>query len=165
MKSMSITTTLVYDIRPVAEVSPVDGGLRIAFEDGAIAFLDAAHPTFEVLRLHAESNRGRPVSVGVVLDAGGRIVDLNTAHDTTVQSIQECPDDYNRLKVAFWAYSPVCYLTRDHPEFERIRETLTKIAGTPTVVWVANHSEMMEGEPAADGECEIWWKILDVRPA
>src|SRR5579862_9324834 len=159
---MSITTTLVYDIRHVAGVHPVDGGLRIEFADGAGAFLDAAHPNFEVLRLHAESNQGRPVPVGVVLDAGGRIVDLNTAHDTAVQSVQECPGDYDRLKVAFWAYSPVCYLTRDHPEFERIRSMLSEAAGTPAMVWIANHSEMIEEEPTNGGESEIWWKILDV---
>jgi hypothetical protein len=162
----SVTANLVYDIRFVAEVREVDGGLRINFRDGATAFLEASHPHFQVLRLHAEWNQGRPVAIGAVLDADGRIVDLNTAHDTTVQAVQECPEDCNRLKVAFLGYSPVCYLTRDHPEFNRLRSILTKAAGTSTVVWVANRSEMVESEPTTDdGEFEVWWKIMDVRPA
>jgi hypothetical protein len=162
---MSIATSLVYDILFIADVTPADHGLQIAFRDGSIAFLDAAHPNFDVLRIHAESNRGRPVPVGVVLDAGGRIVDLNTAHDTAVQFIQDCPEDPNRLKVAFWGYSPVCYLTRDHPELERIRATLSRAMATQALVWVANHSEMVKDEPTtAEGEFEIWWKIMDVRP-
>jgi hypothetical protein len=161
---VSTTATLVYDIRLVAGVSQVEGGLQIAFGDGTVALLDACHPNFDVLRIHAQANQGRPVPVGVVLDGAGQIVDLNTAHDTAVQSVQDCLDDHHRVKVAFWGYSPVCYLTRDHPEFERIQATLTKAVGTQAAVWVANHSTMIEDAPAADdSEVEIWWKIMDVR--
>jgi hypothetical protein len=117
-----------------------------------------------VLRIHAESNAGKATPIGLVLDSSGRVADLNTAHDTTVQSVAECPEDYDRLKVAFWGYGPVCYLTRDHPEFQRLRSILTQAAETQNVVWVANHSEMVESEPAEDGaEFEVWWKIMDVR--
>src|SRR5258708_7802266 len=107
---MRVSTSLVYDIRFVANVTPVEDGLRIAFRDGSSALLDASHPHYDVLRIHAESNYGKPTPIGLVLDSSGRIADLNTAHDTTVQSILECPEDYNRLKVTFWGYSPVCYL-------------------------------------------------------
>jgi hypothetical protein len=162
---MSIATAVVHDIRPVAEVAPVEGGLRITFRDGTTAFLDGSHSNFELLRIHAVSNQGGAVPVGVVLDADGGIVDLNTAHDASVQFVQEVPEDNNRLKVAFWGYSPVCYLSREHPEFDRLYSTLTAAAGTRTMLWVANYSEMVEDQPKTpDGEYEIWWKIMDVRP-
>jgi hypothetical protein len=163
---MRVSTSLLYDIRFITNVTPAEDGLRIALRDGSSALLDASHPHFGVLRIHAESNCGKPTPIGLVLDSSGRIVDLNTAYDTTVQSITECPEDYDRLKVAFWGYSPVCYLTRDHAEFQRLRSILTQAAGTQKVVWVANHSDMIESEPADDdGEYEVWWKIMDVRLA
>jgi hypothetical protein len=62
--------------------------------------------------------------------------EVSHAHDTGVHAIREDADDPSRLAVWFWGYSPVCYLTGDHPEFDRIR---------------------------IEGETEIWWKILDVR--
>ena len=71
--------------------------------------------------------------VGVVLDAEGRVVDLNAAHDTPVRHVRAVPEDSNRLEVAFWAYSPICVLTHDHPEFERIHATLAEVAGKSKV--------------------------------
>jgi hypothetical protein len=148
----------------ITEVTPVSGGTRIAFGNGTTAFLAASHPSFEILRIHAESSRGRPVPVGVVLDAGGGVVDLNTAHDTSVQSVQELPEDPGRLKVAFWGYSPICYVCRDHPEFDRIHSTLVNAADTRALVWVAHYSGMVEDQPKTDeSEYEVWWKIMDVR--
>jgi hypothetical protein len=162
---MAIAMSLVYDIRLVTAVNPVNGGLEIIFRGGTVAFLLSGHPNFEILRLHAESQLGQPVPLGLLLDADSRVIDLNIAHDTSVQSIQECPEDPNRLKVAFWGYSPVCYLTRDHPDFDRIRATVWRAAGTRTMLWVVHHSEMVADEPKTqDGEFEVWWKILDVRP-
>jgi hypothetical protein len=162
---MTVATTLRYDICQVTQVSPVSDGLRITFADGSNAFLDAGHPNFDVLRINAEWACRYSKPVGVIVDPDGRIVDLYAANDTTVRYIQEDATDHNRLTVAFWAFGPICYLTRDHPEFERIRATLTEAAGTSQRVWFANHSEMVHGEPTTqDGEFEIWWKIMDVRP-
>jgi hypothetical protein len=104
--------------------------------------------------------------VGVVLDADGRVVDLNAAHDTPVRHVHELTGDGNCLEVAFWAYSPICGLTRDHPEFERIRATLAEAAGKQALVWVATYTEeMVEGEPDEDGLIPAYPKIMDVRMA
>lgn len=162
---MTVATSLTYDIRLVAEVVPADGGLEIRFRGGASAFLDASHPNFAVARITVESRCGRTMAVGVILDAEHRLVDLNAAHDTTVSFIQEDPEDPTRFRVGFWGYSPLCYLTRDHPEFERIHSLLASAAGSARTVWVANHSEMVLTEPQGDVEGECWWKIMDVRLA
>ncbi len=161
---MTVATTLIHDIRHVAEVTPVDGGLEIRFGSGAPAFLDAGHPNFAVCRITAEAHSGQPRPVGVILDAEHRIVDLNAAHDTTVSFIREVPNDRSRFMVGLWGYSPICYLTRDHPNFERIRSLLASAAGTSRKVWLANHSEMIVTE-AQGAEGETWWKIMDVRLA
>jgi hypothetical protein len=163
---MTVATRLTYGIRLVSEVIPANGGLRIEFPDGSSAFLDATHPHFAVCRINAESRRGRPMPVGVVVDADGRVVDLNAAHDTPVRHVREFAGDSNRLEVAFWAYSPICALTRDHPEFERIHTTLAEAAGKPAMLWVSAHSEeMVEGEPDEDGLIPAYPKIMDVRLA
>jgi hypothetical protein len=60
----------------------------------------------------------------------------------------------------------MCYLAKDHPEFDRLHASLAAAAGTPAQLWVANYSQMVKDEPTSDeGEFEIWWKIMDVRPA
>ena len=92
---MTVATGLTYAIRSVAEVTPVNDGLRLLFRDGSSAFLDATHPNFAVCRINAESRRGRPTPVGVVLDAEGRVIDLNAAHDTPVRHIREFATDSN----------------------------------------------------------------------
>src|SRR5262245_40618309 len=122
---MTVETRLTYSISLVADVIPASGGLQIRFRDGSSAFLDAAHPHFAVCRINAESRRGTSMPVGVVLDVDGRVVDLNAAHDTPVRYLREFERDSNHLEVAFWAYSPICGLSRDHPEFERICATLS----------------------------------------
>lgn len=159
---MSVATTTGYDIRCVADVVTAEGGVLISFRDGSVAHLDASHPNFELLRIHAESARGGPAPVGVVLEGGNRVVDLNTAHDTTVRFVREDPANPNVLEVAFWGYSPACCLMRDHSEFERLCATLTGAAGTNCMLWVANHSEMVEVE--LDGDPALCWRIMDVRP-
>ena len=60
--------------------------------------------------------------------------------------------------VAFWAFCAVCYLTRDHPEFDRILATLWAAAGTQQRVVFAIFTWPVESET------ETWNKILDVRP-
>jgi hypothetical protein len=162
---MTVATSLIFDIRQIAGLATVEEGVEIKFEDGTLAFLDAAHPNFAVCRITAESHAGRARPVGLVLDAERRVIDLNAAHDTTVRFVREDTEDRNRLMVGFWGYSPICYLTRDHPEFERIHSQLAAAVDTDRRVWVANHSEMVVTEPQGDVEGETWWKILDVRPA
>ncbi len=91
-------------------------------------------------------------------------MDLNAAHDTPVRHVREFAEDSNCLEVAFWAYSPICVLTRDHLEFERIHATLAEAAGKPTMLWIATYSEeTVEGEPDEDGLIPAYPKIMDVR--
>ena len=87
----------------------------------------------------------------------GRLVEVSHVHDTCVHSVREDEEDKSRLAVWFWEYSPVCYLTRDHPEFDRIRATLEQAAASGRRVWLANRMHLVESET------EIWWKIMDVR--
>jgi hypothetical protein len=161
------TTTLSYAILPVVRLEAVEGGLAITFGNGSAGFLAADHPNFAVVRIHAEAGCRRPFPpVGCLLDADGRILDLCSAHDTGVRSVRDCPADPSRCEVSFWAYSPVCALARDHPEFERIYSTLTEAVKTSHMVWVAPHSqEVVGGEPDEDGLIPTYPKIMDVRPA
>ncbi len=161
---MSVVTAPKYGVRWVAEVRRAATGVCIVFRDGSTACLDASHPNFAHLRQLAEwAVQGR--AVGVVTDGSDRLGDLNAAYDTTVYWIREFPTDPNRFRVAFWAYSPLCALTRDHPEFDRICATLTAAAGTPQMVWVVTHSEeTVEGEPDEEGLVAALPKIMDVRP-
>src|SRR5262249_42493884 len=91
-------------------------------------------------------------------DGEGRILELSHAHETCVNSIREVGEDPSRLAVWFWEYSPICYLTRAHPDFDRIRATLEQAATSGNRVWLPNRMHLVEDET------EIWWKILDVRP-
>ena len=162
---MKVATKLSYAIRWVSEVMPADGGLRLTFRDGSSAFLEASHPRFAVCRINAESRRGQAMPVGVVLDGQGRVIDLSAAHDTPVRHVREPARGSDFLEVAFWAYSPICGLSREHPEFERLGATLAEAAGTPKLLWVATHSaETVEGEPDEDGLIPAYPTILDVRP-
>jgi hypothetical protein len=92
------------------------------------------------------------------MNGHGRLLEMNLAHDSAVDSVRADEEDPSRLAIWFWAYSPVCYLTRDHPEFDRIRATLEQAATSGGRVWLANHMHLVESET------EIWLKILDVRP-
>src|SRR6476659_8603320 len=108
---MLITTAPAYSIRLIDEISRTDGGARITFQDGSRAHLESSHASFEHLLWLAEWSRpNRPI--GVVTDASSRIVDLNSVHDTGVAWVCEFPADRTRFRVAFWAYSPICGLTR-----------------------------------------------------
>jgi hypothetical protein len=159
---MPLTTTLVFDIRPLADVQHCDGAVKLTFGDGSVAYLEETNPTFDTLVVLLEC--GSPSQpVGVVLDAADRVVDLNEAYEVTVRSICVSPDSLDRLKVSFWGFSSVCYLAKDHPEFERLRATLTGAATTSARLWVANHSQMVKERVTNGAESEIWWKIMDAR--
>jgi hypothetical protein len=162
---MAVTTSLVFDIRPIASVQRCDGSVQLTFRDGSVARLDASHPHFDTLMVFLESEAHRCRPVGLVLAASAQVIDLNEAHDVTVRYIRDNDETPDRLKVALWGFSPMCYLARDHPEFERIRSTLAAAAGAPARLWLANHSQMVQDEPTTNGgEFEMWWKIMDVRP-
>ena len=97
--------------------------------------------------------------VGLLVNEAGELIELNYTHQSAVRHVHPDEDDPNRLLIEFWAYSPICYLTRDHPEFERIKNTLEHAVVTEEQVILANYPHMVEGET------ETWWKILDIRPA
>jgi len=162
---MTATSTLIYDVQRIVDVQRLDGVVRITFHNGQIGQLSAEHPNFEILMIHVESELRERYPVGVFLDATGHVVDLCGAHETAVQSIKEDPEDRNSFLARFWGYSPVCCLSRDHPEFERIHATLVEAAGTQHRVWVATHStERVEGPVDEEGFIPAYPKILDVRP-
>lgn len=161
---MSVTAAVNSGVRSVSDVRRTDTGVCVTFRDGSTACLDASHPNFAHLRELAEwAMQGRVV--GVVTDGRGQLVDLNAAHDTTVYWVREFPTDPSRFRVAFWAYTPLCALTREHPEFDRIYATLTAAAGTQQMVWVVTHSgETVDDELDEDGLVAALSKIMDVRP-
>jgi hypothetical protein len=152
------TTCQVYDIQRVTEVVPCDEGHRVTFQGGLTATLSADHPDRDLLLAKAERHIHWPEPVGMLIDANGRIIDLNHTYQVSVCYVRDDKEDPNRLMVAFWGYCAICYLTRDHPEFERIRTTLMEALASATEVVFANHCWPIEGET------EIWNKLLDVRP-
>jgi hypothetical protein len=152
------TATQTTGIQTVAEVRSVDGDVELTLSDGVKARLSADHPNHASILRQAEWSLcdGRPM--GVLLDSAGRIVDLKHAVQTSVRRVQDCEEDPNRLEVGFWGYSPVCYVTRDHPDFERIRTTLEQAVESGKPVWLATYTW------PETSETEIWVKIMDVRP-
>src|SRR5260370_15266743 len=161
---MLATTNLVLKTQTIHDVLRTAEAVCITLRDGSMARLERNHPNFDVLMIYVESDLRRRRPVGLVMDSSGRIIDIGAAHDTPVRSVQEFPNDSNRFQVGFWAYSPVCGLTRDQPEFERIHGTLTKAIQTGQMVWVVTHSqEVVEGEPDEDGSIPAYPTIMDVR--
>jgi hypothetical protein len=152
------TTAPVFDIQTVRTSQPSNGAVVVAFGSGLAARVPPDHPDRDLMLRDAEDSFQRRRPVGILVDGDGRLLELSPAHDTGVYSVREDEEDRSRLAVWFWGYSPVCYLTRDHPEFERIRATLEQAAASGGRVWLANRMRMVEGDT------EIWWKILDVRP-
>lgn len=161
---MLVKTAPAYGIHQVVEVGRADGDARLTFEDGGSARLSSSHPDFEHLLWLAEWSRsGRPL--GVVTGGSHWVTDLNAAHATGVAWLRELPTNPGRFRVAFWAYNPICGLTRDHPEFERIHATLAGAARTQERLWVATHSEeTVEDQPDEQGLTAALPKIMDVRP-
>jgi hypothetical protein len=153
------TTEQVYDIQTVSEVQPCNGAVAIAFRSGLRATLPAGHPGQKVMLQTVERSLRQQEPVGVVTDRSGRLLEVNHTYRSTVRFVREDEEDSSRITVAFWAFSPVCYLTRDHPAFERIHATLGQAVASGGQVWFANFPQLVEGE------AEAWWKIMDVRPA
>jgi hypothetical protein len=127
---MLTTTNVVFKLQPIQDLQRTADAVWITFRDGSVARLDVEHPNFDALMIYVESDWRRSRPVGVILDPSGRVLDLGAAHDTPVRSVQEFPNDPTRFQVGSWAYSPVCALTGDQPEFERTHATLVKAAAT-----------------------------------
>jgi hypothetical protein len=160
-----LTTNLVLETQPLEEIRRTDEAVWITLRDGSVARLDLEHPHFDLLMIYVESELRRSRPVGLVMDPSRRVIDIGAAHDTPVRSVRPLVSDPNRFEVCFWGYSPVCGLTRDQPDFERIHATLTQAAQTGQMVWVAIHSqEVVEGEPDEDGLIPGYPRIMDVRP-
>ena len=161
---MIISAAPTYAIGVLLDLRRSDKGMQMTFQDGSVYHLDEHHPSFGRLLWLAEWSRsGR--HVGVAADVTGRIHDLNAAHDTGVAWLRELPSDPDRIRVAFWAYSPLCGLTRNHPEFNRIHATLAAAAGTTQPLWVATFTEeTVDDEPDEEGMIAALPKIMDVRP-
>jgi hypothetical protein len=156
MRAYTIHPT--YDIQRVREVRPCDGGTQLVFLTGLSVCLWKEHPEYERILHQARSSLQYGAPVGLMTGETGELVELNYTHQSAVRHVRPDEDDPSRLMVEFWAYSPICYLTKDHPEFERIKHTLERAATMDEQVLVANHMRMVEGET------ETWWKIMDVRP-
>jgi hypothetical protein len=152
------TACQVHDIQPVVNMLPCDGAWKLTFPNGWEVTLSADHPDYELLVGKAQRSMHRRKPVGVAVDANGRLIDLNHTYQVSVSWVRDDAEDSNRVMVAFWGFSAICYLTRDHPEFERIRATLTDALASGGQVVFANYSWPIEGET------EIWNKLLDVRP-
>jgi len=148
-----------YDIQRVREVLPCDGGMQVVFSTGLSVCVSKEHAEYERLLRQARSSLEYGVPVGIMVSDAGVLVEVNDTHQSAVRHVRPDDDDPNRLMVEFWAYSPICYLATDHPEFERIKQTLQRAAAKDDQVIFANHRHMVEKET------ETWWKLMDVRQA
>jgi hypothetical protein len=148
-----------YDIQRVRDILPCDGGTQVVFPTSLSACLRRGHPDYERILHHARGSLQDGSPVAVLVNEGGELVQLNYTHRSAVRHVRPDDEDPTRLMVEFWVYSPICYLTKDHPEYERIKHTLEHAAASNTQVIFANHMHMIEGK------AETWWKLMDVRPA
>jgi hypothetical protein len=148
-----------YDIQRVREVQPCDGGTQVVFETGRSACVRKEHPDYERLLHQARGSLQYRTPAGLMISDAGELVELTDTRQSAVRQVRPDEEDLSRLLVEFWAYSPICYLTKDHPDFERLAQTLERAAATDKPVTFANHRHMVEGET------ETWWKLMDVRAA
>ena len=147
-----------FEILRVTQLQAGEGAVKLVFEGGLTAAFPADHPDRDhfVREVEYSIRHGQPVGIG--LDRAGNIVDLHHTTDVLVELVREDKEDPDRLAVGFWGFCAVCYLVRDHPDFERIRDTLKEAATTRRRLWFANYSW-----PEQSGT-EIWNRIMDVRP-
>jgi hypothetical protein len=153
------TTSQVFDIQRVRTIQSSNGALVVVLGSGLVARFPPDHPDRDRMLREAEDSMQPGRSVAVLVGGAGHLLELSHAQDTRVNSFREDGEDPGRLAVWCWEFSPVCYLTRDHPEFDRIRRALAEAAGSGRRVWLVNRMHLVEGDT------EIWWKILDVCPA
>lgn len=152
------TATPAAELKTVASIEMQNGAVELVFAHGPKVNLAADHPDREAILNDANRSLRYRQPVGLQLDSAGRLLDLRYAIQTSVHRVLDCEEDPNRLEVWFWGYSPVCYVRRDHPDFERIRTTLEHAVASGNRVWLATHTW------PETSETEIWMKIMDVRP-
>jgi len=133
--------------------------MQVVFSNGLSVCVRKEHPEYERLLHQARSSLQYGAPVGIVVSDTGALVELNDTHQSAVRHVRPDEDDPSRLMVECWAYSPICYLTQNHPEFERIKQTLERAVALDEQVVFANHGHMVEGDT------ETWWKLMDVRQA
>jgi hypothetical protein len=148
-----------YHIERVREVAPCAGGTQIVLAGGLSVCLRAEHPDYERMLRQTRSSQASGEPVGCVVGETGELRELNYTHQSAVRYMRPMEDDASRLMVAFWQYSPICYLKRSHPEFERIKYTVEQAITKDEQVILANHMHPIEGET------EIGYSIMDLRSA
>jgi hypothetical protein len=141
----------------VCTVVPCREKTTITLDSGRTAWISAGAPSAPQLVAGADAARRTGEPIGVLLSKAGEVLDLAPAHVSTVAFVRQDEDHADRWLVGFWAFTTLCYLTHDHPDFERLKRILEAAAGTETRVVFANHSQPVEDED------EVWWRLLDVR--
>jgi hypothetical protein len=144
-------------------IDSVTGGLSISFYRGLKARLRDDHAEHDIILRTVNYSHAHHYMVGVAVNPEGNVVDLRHAAESHVHSVREDEEEApNRLEVALWANSPVCYLRKDHADFERIRRTLEEAMISGDSVWYATYSDPEEVE--AKNETWIGMRIMDIRP-
>jgi hypothetical protein len=154
---MNETATMLFDIRVVTEIQQTSDSTQFAFQGGLTATLTKDHPDYSLFLDAAKRSMEWQEPVGLILSADRQLLDLVHSHQSNIHILQE-DEDGKGLAIGFWSVSPICYLAWDHPEFDRIRNTLEEALTANSHVLIA-----YETWPVV-GETEIWTKILDVRP-
>jgi hypothetical protein len=145
------------DLFRVRAVGPCRGGTEITFANGTTACVPAGAPDGARFIAGANAARVSGEHVGLLLSDAGEVLDLSPGRVSTVAFIRQDEERADRLIVGFWAFGTLCYLMKDHPDFERLHRMLQGVAGTETPVLFANHSHHVEDED------ESWWRLLDAR--
>src|SRR5438128_1411695 len=109
----------ICDIQCVRQVLPCDNGMQIVFPTGGAVRLYTGHPDYQHILQQARNSLEYGSPVAFIANEAGELADLNYTHQSSVRRVRINEDDSNRLMIEFWSYSPICYLTKDHPEFER----------------------------------------------
>jgi hypothetical protein len=146
----------------LTRVDPCPGGLRLTFYRGLGATLCANHPDFDIFLHSIEYSLVNHYMLGLHITAAGDLVDLNHATQSHVRFIREDEEAPDRLEIALWGHSSVCYLRRDHPDFERIRHILEEALASGDLVWYATHTR--PEKVVTEHETWIGSRLMDVRP-
>jgi hypothetical protein len=151
------TTTNQCDLSRVRGVRPCRGGSEIAFENGRTGCVPADAP--DAAQFVAAANAACVCGeyVGLLLTDAGEVLELSPGRVSSVAFVRPDEEREDRLMLGFWEFGALCYLMKDHPDFERLRQMLQGAAGTETRVLFANHFHPVEDEN------EIWWRLLDAR--
>src|SRR5690349_14532268 len=112
--------------------------MQIVLAGGLSVCLPAEHPEQERILRQARSSIVSGEPVGLMVGDTEELNELNYTHQSAVRYIRPDEDDSSRLMAALWEYSPICYLTKSHPEFECIKHTLEQALTKHEQVLLAN---------------------------